>query len=88
MSLSHWNSGPPTESSVLLLPPLCPPSLQSDAVVDLVMQTMAMEMLKRWIMNWKMATKQRTATVRRHDPSSAGGAAAGTGTGIVRVLSV
>ena len=37
-------------------------------------------------MNWKMATKQRTATVRRHDPSSAGGGAAGTG--IVCVLSV
>ena len=50
---------------------LCPPDSDS----DLVMQTMAMEMLKRIIINSKMATKQRTTRVRRHEPKSAGGTA-------------
>ena len=74
--MSHSNSGP--EELLEPVPLLCP-SLDD----DLVMQTMAIEMLKRWYMNSKMATKQRSARVRRHEPKSAGTAAGGAD--VVRV---
>ena len=37
------------------------------------MQTMAIEMLNRMIMNSNIATKHRTARVRRQEPKRAGG---------------
>ena len=61
---------------------LCPPDSDSDS--DLVMHTMAMEMLKRIIINSKIATKQRTTRVRRHEPKSAGGTAEEAGVDRVR----